>query len=131
MDWGFFLSIAFPAGGFITQPHYICRCLLKVLCPVSRPITTLDCVLLKNSNRASVARFGPDINSWACLCVLQGQCHNARCCFSIQHQRNKTSYHKLLYQFSVKLKIIESKPRQNPPDQDCFTSFFLLVPYAL
>ena len=27
----------------------ICTCLLKVLCPVSRPITTLDCVLLKGS----------------------------------------------------------------------------------
>jgi hypothetical protein len=28
------------------------RCLLRVLCPVSRPITALDCVLLKDSNRA-------------------------------------------------------------------------------
>jgi hypothetical protein len=40
------------------------RFLLRVLCPVSRPITTLDCVLLKDSNRAPLAR--------ACLCVLQG-----------------------------------------------------------
>jgi len=30
----------------------IYRCLLKVLCPVSRPITTLDCVLLKDNNWA-------------------------------------------------------------------------------
>jgi hypothetical protein len=34
----------------------ICRCLLKVLCPVSRPITTLACVVLKDSNRAHVPR---------------------------------------------------------------------------
>jgi len=41
----------------------ICRCLLKVLCPVSRPITTLACVLLKDSNRVHVTRLGPKINS--------------------------------------------------------------------
>jgi len=34
-------------------------------------------------------------------------------------------------EFRVKLKMIESKPRQNTPDQDCFTSFFLFVLYAL
>jgi hypothetical protein len=60
------------------------RCLLKVLCPVSRPITTLDCVLLDDSNRAPVARLGPEIKSRAYLCVLHGPHHNARCCFSIQ-----------------------------------------------
>jgi hypothetical protein len=59
------------------------RCLIKVLCPVSRPITTLDCVLLKDNNPALVARSGPEINSRACLCV-QGPRHNTRCCFSIQ-----------------------------------------------
>ena len=62
----------------------IYRCLLKVLCPVSRPLTTLDCVLLKDNNWAPVARLGPEINSRACLCVLQGPRHNARCWFSIQ-----------------------------------------------
>jgi hypothetical protein len=63
----------------------ICKCLLKVLCPVSRPITTLVCVLLKDSSRAPIARSGPASNSRACLCVLQGPCHNVRCLFSIQH----------------------------------------------
>jgi len=58
--------------------------LLKVLCPVRRPITTLDCVLLKDNNRALVARLGPEINSQACLCVLQGPRHNTKCWFSIQ-----------------------------------------------
>ena len=55
-----------------------CRCLLRVLCPVRWPITTLVCVLLKDSSRAPVARSGPEINSRACLCALQGPCHNAR-----------------------------------------------------
>ena len=36
-----------------------CRCLLKVLGPVSRPITALDCVLLKDNNRAPVVRLVP------------------------------------------------------------------------
>jgi hypothetical protein len=61
----------------------IYRCLLKVLCPVIRPKTAMDCVLLKNNNRAPVARSGPEINSRACLCVLQWPGHNVRCCFSI------------------------------------------------
>ena len=33
--------------------------------------------------------------------------------------------------FGAKLEMTESKPRPNTPDQDCFTSFFLLVLYAL
>ena len=49
-----------------------CRCFLRVLCPVSRPITVLVCVLLKDSSRAPVARSGPEISSRACLCALQG-----------------------------------------------------------
>ena len=60
------------------------RCLLEVLCPISRLITILDCVLLKDNNKALVMRSGPEINSRACLCVLQGPYHNTRCCFSIQ-----------------------------------------------
>jgi hypothetical protein len=69
--------------GLLFSP-IICTCLLKVLSPVSRPITTLDCVLLKDNNRAPVARLGPDIKSRACLCVLHGPRHNTRCYFSIQ-----------------------------------------------
>ena len=59
--------------------------LLKMLCPVSRPITTLDCVLVKDSKPALVARSGPEINSRACLCVLQGPLHITKCWLSIQH----------------------------------------------
>jgi hypothetical protein len=56
------------------------RCLLRVLCPMSRPIKTLDWVLLKDNRRALLARSGPEINSQTCLWVLQRPCHNARCC---------------------------------------------------
>jgi hypothetical protein len=69
--------------GLLHSP-IIYRCLLKVLCPVSRPITTQNCVLLKDNNQTLVARSGPEINSWAGLCVQQGPRHNARCCLSIQ-----------------------------------------------
>ena len=68
--------------GCYSAPLYIC--LLKVLCPVSRPITTLDCVPLKDYNRAVVARSGPDINSRACLCVLPEPRHNTKCWLPIQ-----------------------------------------------
>jgi len=36
-----------------------CRCLLRVLCPVSRPITALVCAPLKGISRAPVARSFP------------------------------------------------------------------------
>jgi hypothetical protein len=69
VDWGFLLRTTFPTNGVILNPITY-KCLLKVLCPARRPITTLDCVVLKDNNRALVARSGPEINSWACLCVL-------------------------------------------------------------
>ena len=55
-----------------------------MLCPVRRPVTTLDCVLLKDNNWALVARSGPEINSQACLYVLPGPRHNTKCWFSTQ-----------------------------------------------
>ena len=69
--------------GLLFSP-IICRYFLKVVCPVRMLITTLDCVLLNHNNLALVARSGPEITSRACLCVLQGPCHNTRCCFSMQ-----------------------------------------------
>ena len=41
------------------------RCLLRVLCPVRRPVTTLAWVLLKAKNLALATRLGPDINPLA------------------------------------------------------------------
>jgi hypothetical protein len=46
------------------------RCLLKVLCPVRRPITTLDCVLLQDSSLVLAVGLEPGINFRICLCVL-------------------------------------------------------------
>jgi hypothetical protein len=84
MNWGFFLSTTLPTNGLLLIPiTYICR--FRVLCPVRRPMTILDCVLLKDSNHALVAKSGPEINSQACLCVLQGPYHIAKCWLSIQH----------------------------------------------
>jgi hypothetical protein len=88
--------------GLLLSP-IIYRCLLKVLCPVRRPITTLDCVLLKDNSRALVARFGPEISSRACLCVLQGPRHNTRCCFSIQPNSH------------IMPKLLMRKPASLPP----------------
>jgi hypothetical protein len=45
------------------------RCLLRVLCPVRRPITALDCALLKDISAVLAAVLGPEINSWVCLIV--------------------------------------------------------------
>jgi len=47
------------------------RCLLRVLCPMQRPVTALDCVLLKDRNLALAPGQGPEISSRACLSVSQ------------------------------------------------------------
>jgi len=54
-------------------------CILRVLCPVRWSVTTLDFVLLKDSNRTLVAGLGLEINSEACLEVLHGPRHNIKC----------------------------------------------------
>ena len=81
VDWGFLRSATFPTSGVITQPITYRR-RLKVLCPVRRSITTLGCVLLKDKNLAFVASLGPEVNSQACLCVLQRPRYNTKCWFS-------------------------------------------------
>ena len=45
------------------------RFLLRLLSPVRRPVTALDCVLLKESILALVPRLGPEINFRACIWV--------------------------------------------------------------
>ena len=61
------------------------RCLLRVLCSARRPVTTLDCVLLKDKRMVLVARLGNVVNSWACLWVLLRPRHLAKCWLSIWH----------------------------------------------
>ena len=55
------------------------RCLLRVLCLVRRPVTTLNCVLLKDRNLALAPRQGPEINSWACFWVWPRPRHHIQC----------------------------------------------------
>jgi hypothetical protein len=48
---------------------------LRVLCPLRRPVSAMNCALLKDRNLALVSRQGPEISFWACLwadacCIL-------------------------------------------------------------
>jgi hypothetical protein len=58
------------------------RDLLRVLCPVRKPVTSLDCILLKDKGLALVPRRGPEINSRACLWVLPRLRHRPQCWFT-------------------------------------------------
>jgi hypothetical protein len=53
-------------------------CHLRI-CPVRRPVTALDCVLLKDRNLALAPRQGPEINSQACLWGLPRPRHYTQC----------------------------------------------------
>jgi len=46
---------------------------------VRRPVTVLDCVLLKDRNLALAPRQGPEISSRACLWVLPKPHHHTYC----------------------------------------------------
>ena len=50
-----------------------------MLGPVRRPVITLDCVLLRESNEAYVAGLGPKIDFQVYLWVLQGPHNIAKC----------------------------------------------------
>jgi hypothetical protein len=60
------------------------RCLRRVLCSVRSPVTTLDCVLLKDKSLTLVPWQGPDINSRACCWVLPRFCQCLQCRFPNQ-----------------------------------------------
>ena len=55
------------------------RCLLRVLCPVRRPVTALDWVPLKDRNLALAPRQGPEISFRACLWVSPRPRHHTQC----------------------------------------------------
>jgi hypothetical protein len=61
------------------------RCLLKVVCPVRRPVTILDCILLKDRSLILVVGLGPGVSFQACLWVLIRPHHITICWLSIQH----------------------------------------------
>jgi hypothetical protein len=55
------VSSTLPIVWLLHSPNTY-KCLLKLLCPLSRPITTLDCVLLKDNNLALLASLGPSLS---------------------------------------------------------------------
>ena len=56
----------------------------RVLCPVRRPVRTLNFMLLKDRSLALTPRQGPEINSGACLWVTPRPRHHAQCRLSNQ-----------------------------------------------
>jgi hypothetical protein len=60
------------------------RCLLRVLCPVRRPVTAPDWVLLKDRNLGLAPKLGPKISSWACFWVSPRPRHLVQCWLTIQ-----------------------------------------------
>jgi hypothetical protein len=77
---GFILPSTLLHNGLFVSPIKW-RCLLRVLCPVRRPVTTLDCILLRDRSLALVPRQGPRINYQACLRVLPRLRHCPQCWF--------------------------------------------------
>ena len=59
-------------------------CILRVLCPIRRQVTTLDCVLLKDRSLVFAVGLGPKISFWACLWVLIRPHHLTICWLSLQ-----------------------------------------------
>jgi len=55
------------------------RCLLRVLCPVRRPVIAVDCVLLKDRNLALALRQVPEVSPQACLWASPRPCHLTQC----------------------------------------------------
>jgi len=120
VDWGSSSVPHFLQVGLLLSP-IIYKCLRKVLCPVRGPITTLDCVILKDNNRILAARSGPEISSRACLCVLKGPRHNTRWWVSTHH------YNFLLI---LCLETIKKGSGQNRPLRACLRFHFLALRHA-
>ena len=55
------------------------RCLLRVLCPVRRPVTALCCVLLEDRNLPLAPRQGHETSSRACLWASPRLRHHTQC----------------------------------------------------
>jgi hypothetical protein len=72
------LTPHFLHSGLSSNPNKY-RCLLRVLYPVRRPVTTLDWVLLKDKNLILVPGQSPEINSRPCLWVLPRSRQLAHC----------------------------------------------------
>jgi hypothetical protein len=56
MGRGFILRSTLPTQWAVLSAPLSWRSLLRVLCPVRRPVITLDCILLKDKSLALVPR---------------------------------------------------------------------------
>ena len=86
MGWEFLLCSALHLiykGPTISPIKY--RRLSRVLSPVSRPVTALNCVLLKDRSLVFAVGLGPKINFWASLWVPTRPRHIIIWWLSIQH----------------------------------------------
>jgi hypothetical protein len=85
------LTPHFLHSGLSSSPNKW-RCLRRVLCPVRRPVTTLDWFLLKDRSLILVPEQGPEINSRACLRVLP-RSHQLAQCWLISQRLSLSLYH--------------------------------------
>ena len=76
--WGFILYSIPPAQWTVGEPQSLTISSHRTFCPVRRPVTTLECVLLQDRNLAFVPIEGPEIYSRACLCVLPRPHHHTQ-----------------------------------------------------
>jgi len=65
-------------SGLSSSPSRL-RYLLRMLCPVRRPVRALEWVLLKDRNLALAPRQSPEISSRACLWVSPRPRHRTQC----------------------------------------------------
>ena len=82
MSWGFLLCYTPTAWGTVCQPN-MQRCRIRLLCPARRLVTTLGCVMLKESSPFLAVRLGPKINIRSSLWALVRTPHIAMCRLSI------------------------------------------------
>jgi hypothetical protein len=82
-------EVSFPAWhllhNWVPDSPIRWKCLLRELCPVRRPLTTVDCVLLKDRSLTLTPRQGPKISSQACLLVSSIPHHHTQRWLSNQH----------------------------------------------
>jgi len=100
------------------------RCLLRVLCPVRKPVTALDWVLLKDRNLALAPRQGSKISSRACLWVSPWPCHCTQCWLT-----NNQSFVYPVWRLPGPARVQET-PEQSRPLQAYWRSHYLVLQHV-
>jgi hypothetical protein len=116
------LTPHFLHSGLSSSPNKW-RCLLRVLCPVRRPVTTLDWVLLEDKSLILVPGQGPEINSWACLRVFPRSHQLAQCWLISQ----RLSLFLIAHLETPKASSVPRNLRAEPPFANPYINQLLLV----